>query len=218
MDGVEAEEEAIVNGEQLRLIVPDQLVIWVAVFIGVAMGAGVVGCWWACASGWHQENREPMMLGVPRSPKWPALRKVHIEAFPQCEVCGQVEPKDQREVHHVKAYHLHPELELEPSNLRTVHRNCFGGFPGHCFAGHLMDWSDINPNFDFDASYLRTLFKRRKGLTEADTQRFSFTPEGAKEVDWLYSPERRAVMLAAEKPQDWHRWRWADRVVKLFGG
>jgi len=71
------------NADPLRIIVPDQLIIWVAVAIGVFMGAGVVACWWACASGWHQERREDVAgtkeadwLRVSvTAPEWAEIRK-----------------------------------------------------------------------------------------------------------------------------------------------
>lgn len=51
--------------------------------------------------------------GKKRSPKWPALRRKLI-AGKSCAVCGK---KNKLELHHIRPFHLHPELELDPANL-----------------------------------------------------------------------------------------------------
>lgn len=89
---------------------------------------------------------EPTFGGVPRSGKWPTVRKTYLTAYPMCLVCrtrGSLLKTN--EVHHIKPYHLHPELELDPTNFITFCR------PHHLLVGHLMDWSSVNENVVEDA-------------------------------------------------------------------
>jgi predicted HNH restriction endonuclease len=46
------------------------------------------------------------------------------------------------EVHHVKPFHLFPQLELDPANLMTL---CEDGGNCHFMVGHLKDWRRYNP-------------------------------------------------------------------------
>jgi 5-methylcytosine-specific restriction enzyme A len=78
-----------------------------------------------------------------RSPQWAKVRKEHLKQFPLCSVC---ETKGKINVHHIKPFHLHPELELEPSNLVTLCENWNYGVNCHLLFGHLGDYKNINPN------------------------------------------------------------------------
>jgi hypothetical protein len=90
-----------------------------------------------------------------RSPKWPAVRDRFLKANPVCCVSGLTTAL---EVHHVKPYHLHPELELDPANLPTVSR------PYHFLVGHLCDWAAVNAAFDAHAAEWRErIAARRRG-------------------------------------------------------
>jgi len=85
-------------------------------------------------------------FGVARSPQWEQVRKDFLKAHPLCAVCGRkgslLKPN---EVHHIKPFHLHPELELDPNNLITLERDF------HLLFGHLMDWKSYNPDVVKDA-------------------------------------------------------------------
>lgn len=56
-------------------------------------------------------------MGGTRSPLWPAAREAHLKLEPDCQVCGGT---DGLNVHHIRPFHLHPELELDPTNLITL--------------------------------------------------------------------------------------------------
>lgn len=56
-------------------------------------------------------------FGGVRSSQWPTLRDAHIKANPFCIVCGKTKGL---EAHHIRPFHLHPELELDPTNLVTL--------------------------------------------------------------------------------------------------
>lgn len=93
-----------------------------------------------------------------RSPHWPAMRRQWLEAHPTCAACGG---RDHLEVHHQKPFHLHPELELEPSNLITLCER--PGRECHYLWGHNGEsWSEFNPEVVADtAAELKRLEKRR---------------------------------------------------------
>lgn len=77
----------------------------------------------------------------PRSPRWPRTRLIHLAAEPFCKFCGHT---NDLEVHHISPFHLHPELELDQTNLITlceaVPQEC------HLHIGHLGNWKNFNPN------------------------------------------------------------------------
>lgn len=101
---------------------------------------------------------DPIFGGVPRSPKWSAVRKNHIALHPTCEVCGR---SKEITVHHKKPYHLFPELELSYDNLITLCEgkviNCHFVF-GHCF----LNWSCYNPNIEKDTKLINNIRKYAK--------------------------------------------------------
>ena len=87
-------------------------------------------------------------LGTARSPKWPAARKAHLEKFPTCAVCGG---KEKLEVHHIRPFHLHPDLELDPSNFITLCESGGGGLNCHLAFGHLGSFKSYNADVETDA-------------------------------------------------------------------
>lgn len=90
---------------------------------------------------------DPKVAGRRRSSRWPATRKKHLLSYPFCAACGT---KKYLEVHHVRPFHLFPELELDPANLMTLcestSHNC------HLMFGHLLDWSCWSPSVREDAA------------------------------------------------------------------
>lgn len=87
-------------------------------------------------------------LACTRSSKWPTVRKHHLENNPICAVCGG---KDKIEVHHIKPFHEHPELELEPTNLISLCESKSHGVVCHLFVGHLGNYKNNNPTVVEDA-------------------------------------------------------------------
>ena len=82
-----------------------------------------------------------------RSSHWETVRKKHLKSFPTCAACGC---SDDLQVHHIKPFHLDPELELEESNLITLcesqdNHKC------HLNIGHLGNFKNENPNVVKDA-------------------------------------------------------------------
>lgn len=91
--------------------------------------------------------------GKERSKEWPKVRRAHLKLFPTCAVCGG---KKKLQVHHIKPFHLHPQLETEMSNLITV---CEApGHDCHLQFGHLGSFKSWNKDIRKDAE--RWLKKR----------------------------------------------------------
>lgn len=95
-----------------------------------------------------QVEGELLTGAVQRSPKWPTVRNKYIKQHNSCEACGS---RYNLNVHHVKSFRLHPEKELDPTNLITLCRTC------HLHIGHACDdkghvnWSCENPNVREDS-------------------------------------------------------------------
>jgi hypothetical protein len=70
-----------------------------------------------------------------RSSAWARVRSQYLKLSPLCYACGS---KDNIEVHHIRPFHLYPELELEASNLVTLCKHC------HLVIGHLRDYTLFN--------------------------------------------------------------------------
>lgn len=83
-------------------------------------------------------------IGLPkRSGKWPTLEKQFLKEHPECAACGT---HRHLQVHHKQPYHLHPELELEPTNLIVL---CFTRKNEcHLRIGHGGRWSSFVAHID----------------------------------------------------------------------
>jgi len=94
-------------------------------------------------------------MGI-RSPKWEGVRHAYAMLHPSCAACGGAKLI---QIHHCRPFHLHPELELEFSNLITLcedpERLC------HHRIGHAWDWKAFNPYVRDDAAeQLERVLKR----------------------------------------------------------
>jgi 5-methylcytosine-specific restriction endonuclease McrA len=94
--------------------------------------------------------------GSERSPHWEETRKLFLQNNPICKVCGN---KKNLQVHHKQPFHLHPELELDPSNLITL---CEGrGKNDHLLFGHLRSFKSYNETVEQDAdTWRKKIFTR----------------------------------------------------------
>jgi len=97
-------------------------------------------------------------LAVKRSSQWSVIRRKHLTNHPCCAVCGGT---SKLEVHHIKPFHTHPELELDPDNLITLCESKSFGVICHLFVGHLGSYKAINPNVVEDAKNWNTKIKLR---------------------------------------------------------
>lgn len=88
--------------------------------------------------------------GKERSPHWPFVEKEHLQREPRCMVCGT---RRGLQVHHIKPFHLHPQLELDHGNLITLCE--LDGRDHHLLVGHLDDWHSFNANVREDAKRYR---------------------------------------------------------------
>lgn len=99
--------------------------------------------------------------GKKRSDHWPTVRKNFLEQNPVCEVCRG---SKKLEVHHRMPFHLHPQLELEPSNLITLCESGSNGANCHLLYGHLGNFKSFNTTVAYDAQvWNQKLRERPKG-------------------------------------------------------
>lgn len=91
-------------------------------------------------------------FGNERSPLWRKTRKNFLAYNNKCAVCGT---KKGLNVHHIKPFHLRPELELEASNLITLCRK------DHFIFGHLGYWKSWNDFVEVDCEHWRLRYKNR---------------------------------------------------------
>ena len=97
--------------------------------------------------------------GHQRSTKWAGVRKNHIKSNPSCALCGGTR---KLEVHHIKPFHVHPELELDPANLITLCEDKGHGVYCHLFFGHLGNFHSINENLLADIAVWKERLQNRK--------------------------------------------------------
>ena len=94
-----------------------------------------------------------------RSSRWASVRKAHLKNYPNCALCGGIK---RLEVHHIKPFHLHPELELDPDNLITLCEDKGDGVYCHLFFGHLGNFHSINEDVLVDIEIWREKLRNRK--------------------------------------------------------
>jgi 5-methylcytosine-specific restriction enzyme A len=103
-----------------------------------------------------------VMAGLPRSSKWPACRRRHLKKQPTCQACG-CDVAKVLNVHHVKPFHLYPELELDAGNLITLCER--GAFNCHWIFGHGgHTWTDWNPQVRQSAAMVRAMLAGVRGV------------------------------------------------------
>lgn len=104
---------------------------------------------------WLMSLVDDHTYGSVRSPQWPGVRATHLASNPTCIVCGGT---GGLQVHHVRPFHVHPELELDPNNLVTL-CTTNGTLNCHIRFGHLDNFKNKwNPNIKVDAEMWRKRF------------------------------------------------------------
>jgi hypothetical protein len=106
-----------------------------------------------------------LMAGEERSPEWNKVRKAHLKKHPACALCGS---KKDVQVHHIKPFHLHPELELEPSNLITSCTSKYWGFSCHVKVFHGGNFQYENPNVLEDIKNIQEIVRSTKNCFTDD--------------------------------------------------
>ena len=93
-------------------------------------------------------DKDKVPKGAKRSSQWPKVRREFLKAHPACAVCGSTK---NLEAHHVLPFHLHPQLELDPSNLIALCETPAHGMHCHLAVGHLLNYKSFNANVREDA-------------------------------------------------------------------
>lgn len=76
-----------------------------------------------------------------RSSKWPSVRAEYLKTHNSCAVCNGTKSL---EVHHIKPFHVKPELELDPTNFITLCEAGTNGINCHLLVGHLGNFKSVN--------------------------------------------------------------------------
>jgi hypothetical protein len=92
-----------------------------------------------------------------RSPFWRQVRNDFVNAHPACEICGST--KD-LEVHHIKPFHLRPDLELDPSNIITLCKSKKWGLDCHFTFGHAGNYYWENKSLLADIKVVKELYHK----------------------------------------------------------
>lgn len=95
-------------------------------------------------------------LTPSRSSKWPVLRKRWLAIQPKCQSCGKT---TKLEVHHIIPVHIHPELELDDTNLITLCENPV--FNCHFVIGHGLNWLSYNQDVIQDSHRITELINNK---------------------------------------------------------
>lgn len=104
--------------------------------------------------GFRRMTRKPLYKAT-RSGKWPARRRKYLALHPHCAACGSSEDV---EPHHIRPFHLHPDLELDADNLVSLceKHGC------HLAFGHNYDWHAFNPHVEEDCRIQAMRTKQRR--------------------------------------------------------
>jgi len=97
--------------------------------------------------------REHIIKRITRSSMWPKVRKYFLQGNNYRAVCNK---KKGVEVHHIKPFHLFPELELDSGNLMALCRRC------HLFIGHMGYWKAYCGNISEVVLYMKYQITNRK--------------------------------------------------------
>lgn len=85
-------------------------------------------------------------IPIERSSKWQKVRLNFVKKNPRCFIC---ERNTDLHVHHIKPFHLYPELELDNKNLIVLCET------HHLYYGHWSDWKSYNPELMNTISQIR---------------------------------------------------------------
>lgn len=107
----------------------------------------------------HSKLREAVKR-VARSPRWVAIERATRTAAGKCAACASTE---NLQVHHVEPFHLHPELELDPTNLIVL---CMGPNECHLRLRHGDNFKTWNATVRTDAVLFLTANAERRALIQ----------------------------------------------------
>ena len=94
-------------------------------------------------------EKQKIPANMARSGKWASIRAAYLKQFPYCAVCGGTKKS---EVHHIRPFHLHPDLELDETNFITLCEANKDGIDCHLGFGHLGNFKSFNINIVNDAA------------------------------------------------------------------
>lgn len=98
-----------------------------------------------------------LIVPKKRSSLWRKVEKEFLEENSECAACGS---KNRLNVHHIKPFHLFPELELEKSNLITL---CMSKNECHLRLGHGSNFKSYCPEIK---KYAKQIHNKEKTFEE----------------------------------------------------
>ena len=111
---------------------------------------------------WFSDKKLGIPLGAEgRSSKWPAFKKQYaLTHLPVCAICCGTQDLN---LHHLRPFHVFPELELDPQNVVWLcnAKQC------HIRVGHLGNFQSINPSGATDIVIWRDKIRNRPQTPEA---------------------------------------------------
>jgi len=101
-----------------------------------------------------------------RSSQWHKVEQKFLDDNPFCAACGT---HNELQVHHIKPFHLYPELELDPNNLITL---CMDTHECHLKIGHGGNWREYCQEVvQYAAKIKQDISQFKKIATEAKQNR-----------------------------------------------
>lgn len=100
-----------------------------------------------------RKEPDPGAHDKQRDHRWPAASK----AFLIGKVCAGCGRQDSLATHHVKPFHLFPDLEMEPANWIPL---CESPLACHFALGHLGNWSEWCPEVREEAAHRRAVIAK----------------------------------------------------------
>lgn len=85
-------------------------------------------------------------VSAKRSGQWPTVEKHFLGNHSACAACGS---KKRLNVHHIRPFHVFPQLELDADNLITL---CMDMKECHLRLGHCGNFKFFNKNIKRDAA------------------------------------------------------------------
>jgi hypothetical protein len=105
-----------------------------------------------------ERERAKVPANVKRSGQWSKTRAAYLKDNDVCTVCGGTKVL---EVHHIRPFHLHPDLELDRNNFITLCESNEFGHDCHLGFGHLGNFRSFNVTVRDDAKIWNAKIKNR---------------------------------------------------------
>jgi 5-methylcytosine-specific restriction enzyme A len=157
----------------------------------------------------------PILCAAERSYEWSKVRNEFLKTHNICAVCGT--SKD-LQVHHIKPFHLRPELELDPDNLITLCTSKYWGFNCHLIIGHGGNFKYENPWILDDIDVLSIIsdpwYIKEKNTDDRD-EYIGFIRKRVKSYNKAIDESSKNQVLTTNYFHLYHNGKILDRPLEL---